>query len=290
MSVVQALWLAVLQGFSELFPVSSLGHSVIVPSLVGWSNINQASPTFLPFLVMLHLGTAAALLIFFWRDWLAIITAFVRSAVAGRLTGDTNEHLAWMLVFGTIPAALVGFFLQKPLQRLFASPKTAAAFLIVNGGVLLLGEFIRRRGERPGNRGVFFSSEHGKDLDSLTWRGALAVGAAQSLALIPGMSRSGVTIVAGLLLDLKHEPAARFSFLLTTPIIAGAGLLEVPVLFGAAGRPMLGVAFAGAVVAGIVAYLSVKFLMRYFEFGRLDPFGCYCLALGAASLVVLAVR
>ncbi|MGH2364600.1 MAG: undecaprenyl-diphosphate phosphatase [Chloroflexota bacterium] len=290
MSAVQALWLAVLQGFSELFPVSSLGHTVIVPSLVGWSNINQASPTFLPFLVMLHLGTATALLIFFWRDWLAIVTAFVRSAVAGRLSSDANEHLAWMLVFGTIPAGLIGFFLQKPLQRLFASPKTAAAFLIVNGAVLLLGEFIRRRSERPGNRGVFFSSERGKDLDSLTWKGALAVGAAQSLALIPGISRGGVTIVAGLLLDLKHEPAARFSFLLTTPIIAGAGLLEVPVLFGAAGRPVLGVAFVGAVAAGIVAYLSVKFLMRYFEFGRLDPFGFYCLAFGTASLAVLALR
>jgi len=220
MSVVQALWLAVLQGFSELFPISSIGHTVLVPKLLGW-NIDQQSRTFLPFLVTLHLGTAAALLLFFWRDWLALVSALLRSVMRGKLTSDPDEHLAWMVVFGTIPTGIIGLFLETPLRRLFAAPIVAAVFLIVNGFIMFFGERLRRGA--PPSQG----------LDSISWRTAVRIGFVQSAALVPGISRSGTTIVAGLLAGLKHEAAARFSFLLATPIILAAGLLEVPVLLGA---------------------------------------------------------
>ena len=277
MSVVQALWLAVLQGFSELFPISSIGHTVLVPKLLGW-NIDQQSRTFLPFLVTLHLGTAAALLLFFWRDWLALVSALLRSVMRGKLTSDPDEHLAWMVVFGTIPTGIIGLFLETPLRRLFAAPIVAAVFLIVNGFIMFFGERLRRGA--PPSQG----------LDSISWRTAVRIGFVQSAALVPGISRSGTTIVAGLLAGLKHEAVARFSFLLATPIILAAGLLEVPVLLGADGRSMLALALIGGIVAGVTAWLSVKFLMRYFEFGRLDPFAYYCWAFGALSLAILLVR
>lgn len=279
MSVVQALWLAVLQGFSELFPISSIGHTVLVPKLLGW-NIDQQSRTFLPFLVTLHLGTAAALLLFFWRDWLALIGALLASVARGKLSGEPNEHVAWMLVLGTIPAGIVGLFLEAPLRRLFAAPVLAALFLIVNGFIMYAGERLRLQAPPLKSRG----------LAALSWRRAVGIGFVQSAALVPGISRSGVTIVAGLLADLEHEAAARFSFLLATPIILAAGLLEVPVLLGPEGRSMLGIALLGGVAAGITAWLSVRFLMRYFTFGRLDPFAYYCWAFGALALIILLVR
>jgi len=278
MSFAQALWLALLQGFSELFPISSIGHTVLVPALAGW-HIDQQGPTFLPFLVMLHLGTAAALVLFFWRDWLALISALLGSIARGKLTADPDEHLAWMLVVGTVPTGIIGFFLESRLRSLFASPTIAAIFLVVNGFIMFLGERARRQ-----------ASGQAKELAALTWREATIIGLAQSAALIPGISRSGSTIVVGLLTGLRHEPAARFSFLLATPIILAAGLLEVPVLLGPQGKAMLGIAIIGGIAAGITAFLSVKFLMRYFEFGRLDPFAYYCWAFGALSLAILAVR
>lgn len=283
MSPLQALGLAILQGFSELFPISSIGHTIIVPRLLGW-RIDQNAPAFLPFLVMLHLGTAAALLVFFWRDWVGLIRAGLRSLVRGKLGADPNEHLAWMLVVGTIPAGLVGFFFEKTLRALFGSPTIAAVFLVVNGGIMFAGERLRRRSA------VSVQTDGSKDLETLDWRAALAIGLAESAALIPGISRSGITIVAGLLTGLQHEPAARFSFLLATPIILAAGLLEVPVLVGPEGQAMLGLALLGGAVAGIAAFLSVKFLMRYFEFGRLDPFAYYCCGFGLISLAILAIR
>ena len=278
MSLLEALLLAALQGFSELFPISSLGHTVIIPALVGWK-IDQGSRTFLPFVVMLHLGTAAALLTFFWREWLSISKALVRSVVRGRLSEDPEEHIAWMVVLGTIPAAVLGFLLEKQLKVLFAAPAIAAAFLIVNGFVLLGGERTRRRRVREGST-----------IAALTWRQAVLIGAAQAAALFPGISRSGTTMVAGLAAGLDHQTSARFSFLLATPIILGAGLLEVPLLFGPDGQGMLGLALAGAVVAGVTAWVSVTFLMRYFKVGRLDPFAYYCWAFGLLSLIILAIR
>src|SRR2546425_8627875 len=279
MSVFQALVLALLQGVTELFPVSSLGHTVILPKLLRW-NIDQADPTFLAFVVLLHVGTATALLIYFWRDWLAIVRAVFRSVIDGRVHGTPDERLGGGLIAGTIPAGLIGVLFQKQVQSLFANPKAAAAFLIVNGVIMFLGERVRRRA-------VALEGERTR-LDGLSVRTAVGIGSAQILALLPGISRSGSTMVAGLLADLTHEAAARFAFLLATPIIFGAGVLKFPDLFTPLARRHLPVYLLGGVAAGIAAFLSVAYLMRYFRVGRLDPFAYYCAAFGILSLILLS--
>jgi len=279
MSLFQALVLALLQGVTELFPVSSLGHTVILPKLLGW-NLNQADPTFLAFVVLLHVGTATALLIYFRRDWLAIVRAVFRSVIDGRMHGSPDERLGWRLIAGTIPAGLIGVLFQKQVQSLFANPKAAAAFLIVNGVIMFLGERVRRRA-------VALEGERTR-LDGLSVRTAVGIGSAQILALLPGISRSGSTMVAGLLADLTHEAAARFAFLLATPIIFGAGVLKIPDLFTPVALPHLPVYLLGGVAAGIAAFLSVAYLMRYFRVGRLDPFAIYCAAFGILSLILLS--
>ena len=279
MSLFQALVLAILQGVTELFPVSSLGHTVIVPSLLGW-NLDQADPTFLAFVVLLHVGTATALLVYFRRDWLAIVKAVFRSMVDGRMHGTPDERLGWRLIAGTIPAGLVGVLFQKQVQSLFANPRAAAAFLIVNGVIMFLGERVRRRA-------VALEGERTR-LDGLSVRTAVGIGSAQILALLPGISRSGSTMVAGLLADLTHEAAARFAFLLATPIIFGAGVLKIPDLFTPVALPHLPIYLLGGVAAGIAAFLSVAYLMRYFRVGRLDPFAIYCAAFGIVSLILLS--
>lgn len=270
MTTLQALLMAILQGITELFPVSSLGHAVVLPALLGWP-LDQKAPYFLPFLVVLHLGTATALLIYFWRDWIGLLLA-----VLGR--GPREERaFYWRLlasiVVATIPAVILGFAFEKPLRALFGSPAIAAAFLIVNGGVLFVGERLRRRGGE-------------RRLEDMSWRGALLIGLLQSTALIPGISRSGVTMVGGLLTGLHHKEAARFSFLIATPIIAGAAVLEVPKLLHEGGH-VNGIAWLAGGVAGVAAFLSIAFLMRYFrrhDFEALDPFAWYCWAAGAISL------
>lgn len=279
MSVFQALVLALLQGVTELFPVSSLGHTVILPKLLGW-NLNQSDPTFLAFVVLLHVGTASALLIYFWRDWLAILTAVAHSLIDGRMHGTPEERLGWRLIAGTVPAGLIGVLFQKQVQSLFANPRAAAAFLVVNGVIMFVGERVRRRA-------VALENER-TPLDGLSVRTAVGIGSAQILALLPGISRSGSTMVAGLLANLTHEAAARFAFLLATPIIFGAGVLKIPELFAPVARPHLPVYLLGGVTAGVAAFLSVAFLMRYFRVGRLDPFAYYCAAFGIFSLILLS--
>jgi len=279
MSLFQALVLALLQGVTELFPVSSLGHTVILPKLLGW-NLNQADPTFLAFVVLLHVGTATALLIYFWRDWLAIVRAVFRSVIDGRMHGTPDERLGWRLIAGTIPAGLIGVLFQKQVQSLFANPKAASAFLIVNGVIMFLGERVRRRA-------VALESERTR-LDGLSVRTAVGIGSAQILALLPGISRSGSAMVAGLLADLTHEAAARFAFLLATPIIFGAGVLKIPDLFTPVARPHLPVYLLAGAAAGVAAFLSVAYLMRYFRVGRLDPFAIYCAGFGIVSLILLS--
>src|ERR1700694_653282 len=195
MSLFQALVLALLQGVTELFPVSSLGHTVILPKLLGW-NLNQADPTFLAFVVLLHVGTATALLISFWRDGLAIGKAVFRSLVDGRMHGTPDERLGWRLIAGTIPAGLVGVLFQKQGQSLFAHPRAGAAFPIVHGVIMFVGERVRRRA-------VALADERIR-LDGLSVRTAVGIGSAQILALLPGISRSGSTMVAGLLANLTH--------------------------------------------------------------------------------------
>src|SRR6202165_5041805 len=279
MSLFQALVLALLQGVTELFPVSSLGHTVILPKLLGW-NLNQADPTFLAFVVLLHVGTATALLIYFWRDWLAIVKAVFRSLVDCRMHGTPDERLGCRRAAGPFPAGLVGVLFQKQVQSLFANPRAAAAFLIVNGVIMFVGERVRRRA-------VALADERIR-LDGLSVRTAVGIGSAQILALLPGISRSGSTMVAGLLANLTHEAAARFAFLLATPIIFGAGVLKIPDLFTPVALPHLPVYLLGGVVAGVAAFLSVAYLMRYFRVGRLDPFAIYCAAFGIGSLILLS--
>ncbi len=286
MDWIKSLILAVMQGVTELFPVSSLGHTVVIPGALGWGDL-LASETFLPLVVTLHLGTAAALLTFFWRDWLAIIRAFFRTVANRKVSDDPNERLSWLIIIGTIPAGLIGFFFEKPLESFFSIPAQAAVFLIINGSILFLGELLRRRAEpkvrdRQKQEIVF------QDLNQLTWKGALFIGSMQALALIPGISRSGVTMVAGLSHGLTHKAAAHFSFLLATPLILAAGLLEVPKLFSDA--QALLVAVVGGIVAGIAAYLSTRFLMRYFEIGRLDPFAFYCWGAGLLAVILFIWR
>lgn len=275
MSLLQAMIMAVLQGVTELFPVSSLGHAVILPALLSWP-LDRHDPTFLPFLVVLHLGTATALLLYFWRDWVGILLALF-----GR--GDERREslrLLGLIVLATIPAVIIGFAAEKPLRALFGSPEVAAGFLILNGFVLFAGERLRRR-----------SGDNG--LDDLGWRGALLIGLFQCTALFPGISRSGATMVGGLLTGLHHRESARFSFLIATPVIIGAGVLEVPkMLHAGAGLTMQTLGAGAGAVAGIAAFLSIAFMMRYFrkhDFDALDPFAWYCWLAGAVSLGLLTL-
>lgn len=275
MSLVQALIIAVVQGATELFPVSSLGHAVILPSLLDW-NFNQQSPTFLPFLVVLHLGTAAALLLFFWRDWWDLFVSFIGQGPEE--TRASNRRLIMLIVIATIPAVIVGFALEKPLRHLFGTPAVAAAFLIVNGYILFGGERLRQSAARRGP---------GASLAEMRISDAVIIGLFQCLALIPGISRSGSTIVGGLLRGLHHEAAAHFSFLIATPIILGAAVLEVPKMLHAGTATITMDSVLAGLTAGVIAYLSVWALMRYFEardFQALDPFAAYCWLIGAFTL------
>lgn len=279
MSTWQALLLGLLQGATELFPVSSLGHAVLLPSLLHWS-YRQSDPSFVPFLVFLHLGTAAALLILYWRQWLLIVQGLWRGALRGRIV-DTNERLAMYILVGTIPAGVVGFFLEKPLKNLFATPKLAAVFLAINGLILLTAEVLRRRDEARGaheKRDRQSQEENFATVEKLSFRAAIGVGFCQVFALLPGISRSGITMAGGLAAGLRHTEAARFSFLLATPIIAAAGILEIPELFAA--NVPLGTYAIAALFAGIAAYASARFLLQYFRSGRLDGFGYYCIGFG----------
>lgn len=284
MSTALVIFLAALQGSTELFPVSSLGHAVVVPAIFNLG-VDPAAPSFVPFLALLHVGTGVALLVLYREQWWRIIRGFIRASIRGRIeTGD--ERLAFLLVVGTIPAGVIGFLLENPLKSLFAHPRTAAAFLVVNGAILLAAELLRRREER--RRGSTERAQREQrfgTVEELTYTRAGLVGLFQVAALLPGISRSGVTMAGGLVAGLSHSEAVRFAFLLATPIILAAGLLEVPQLPGS-GAP-LGLYTVGAVVAGVIAYASARFLVRYFEIGRLDPFAGYCAALGVTGLIVL---
>jgi undecaprenyl-diphosphatase len=274
MNVIHAFAIAILQGVTELFPISSLGHAVIVPSLLRWP-IDQHSPEFLPFLVVLHVGTAVALLIYFWREWLAIALGILRR---GPGSADAWRALG-LIVIATLPAVVIGLLFEKLVRGLFASPIMAALFLIANGFLLLLGDWLRVRAEARAGRAPKAAS--------LGWRGALAIGFWQCLAFLPGISRSGAAIVGGLVAGLQHAEAAHFSFLIATPIIAGAAVLEIPKLLALPGHGLSGLALASGVVAGVTAYLSIAFLMRYFRRHDFDdalvPFAIYCWAAGAGA-------
>jgi undecaprenyl-diphosphatase len=281
MTAVQAYLTAFLQGITELFPVSSLGHAVLLPKVAGW-HIDQEAPSYLPFLVVLHLGTAAALLLYFWREWIDLLRAVLGLPTRHRRAEELR--LLALIVVATIPAVLIGFAFEKRLRTLFGAPEFAALFLVLNGFVLFTGERLRRRTVVRAA-----ADDDSAIVGALGWRGALLIGLWQCTAFLPGISRSGATMVGGLLAGLHHRAAARFSFLIATPVIAGAGVLEVPKLLhhGAAGAGFTGVALISGIIAGVTAYASIAFLMRYFgkhDVEALDPFAWYCWAIGAAAL------
>lgn len=295
MSWLHAIVISLLQGAFELFPVSSLGHSVLVPALLGWDEWKTGDPnnaSFVAFVVVLHLGTAVALLTFFWRDWIRIIAAVLRSIGQRKLSTDADEHFGWLIAVGTIPAGILGFLLESPLKHLFGRPVLVACFLVLNGGMMLAGERLRRRQrvEAVVGDGGVATMTRGKEIADIGFKEGIAVGTAQAVALLPGFSRSGATITSGLLVGLRHEDAARYSFMLATPIILAAGVLEVPKLFANDANIGLGLAAVGFVISGTTAYLAVRFLVKYFETERLDPFGYYCIAFGLFCLAFFGIR
>lgn len=276
---IQALILALLQGVSELFPVSSLGHTILVPALLHWTNIDRANPTFLAFVVVLHLGTAVALIVYYRARWWAIVRALVASVVRGRLSDDRDERIGWLLVVGTIPVGVLGVLFEEPVRALFGSPAPAALFLAANGLVMFAGEALRRRQ-------LANPARADRPIEHLSFAQSVLVGFAQSFALLPGISRSGASMVAGLLCDLDHEDAAEFSFLLATPVIFAAALLETRYLMAPGAHVVLLQALLGGVVAAVAAYVSVAFLMRYFKSNDLRPFGWYCLIVGVCCYIL----
>jgi undecaprenyl-diphosphatase len=285
----QAIVLGVLQGVSELFPVSSLGHTVLFPTLFGWSNIvkwqSQPESPWLAFIVMLHVGSAVGLLIYFWRDWVEIIRAFF--ATLGKRKVETpTERLAWLIIVASVPVGILGIAFEHDLRVATATPEIAAIFLVINGIILLGAERLRKRAEvRALARRQGMKDDGGRILDTLEYREAAVIGIGESTALIAGMSRDGVVMATGLARGLDNVDAAKFSFLLATPIILAAGVYKLGDLLGADGNGIRGEAVVAAISACITAIITVRFLMRYFKRGNLIPFGIYCVVFGLAMVV-----
>jgi undecaprenyl-diphosphatase len=284
-SYFQAVILGLTQGIAEPFPISSLGHGVVLPRLAGW-HIHQNDKFFLTFLIATHLATALVLLALFIKDWVLIAKGLWRSLQMREIAADdTYARLGWLLVAATIPVGIIGLLLQDPLRKLFASPQTAAAFLIVNGFALLAFERLRRRPPRPGD---YLGDADGR-IAKLSWRQAIGVGTSQAFALVPGISRAGFTMGGGLIVGLSNEDAARFGFLLATPVIFAAAILKVPELFGSQGNGVRGPALVAGLCAAATTFVAVKFLLRYFQTKRLTPFGVYCIGLGVSCTLVFAL-
>jgi undecaprenyl-diphosphatase len=282
----QGIILGLLQGFAELFPISSLGQSVVAPRVFGW-DIHQNDNYFIAFLVATHLATAIVLLGFFWDDWVRILTGMWRSLKEREIGADNPDgKLGWLIVVGTIPAGILGLLLQDKLQSVFASARSAAFFLILNGIMLFGAEMLRRRApeapeaEADGDQRIAHTAG---------WRHAVGVGASQAIALIPGFSRSGASMGGGLLVGFSNEDAARFAFLLATPIIGAAALLKIPVLLGPDGDGVRGQALVASLCSAATAYVSIRFLMRYFETNRLTPFAVFCFVEGIVLTVWFTV-
>jgi undecaprenyl-diphosphatase len=293
-SYFQAIVIGLIQGVTELVPISSLGHSVLLPDWLGWHDLVRAQSAsesfYLAFVVALHVATALALLVHFRETWARIIRGFF-STLGKRRIETSDERLAWLLIVGTIPVGITGLALEHFLRTVFAKPAAAACFLLVNGGILLLGERLRRRAPVPVpvTRNADGTEPPGRALDSLDLREAGLIGVAQTASLFAGISRSGVTMVGGLLRGLDHEDAAKFSFLLATPVIFAAGVYKLPDLAGPLGDGVRGQALAGGIAAFAAAYVAVRFLERWFERRTLTPFAIYCFAAGALSLGHLAL-
>jgi undecaprenyl-diphosphatase len=316
LTFAEAIVVGLFQGVTELFPVSSLGHSVLIPALIGgqWAkdlNVSAPQSPYLAFIVGLHVATAAALLLFFWRDWVRIIGGLLTS-VRDRQVQTPDQRLAWMLILATIPVGISGLALEHLFRTVLGKPVPAAVFLTLNGVILYGGERLRRRapaaagvqgatgatGPPAGHAGQTRTAARqaaradlasDRRLATLGFAEATLIGSAQILALLAGISRSGVTMVAGLARGLSHEDAARFSFLLATPVILAAGVLKIPDLTGPLGAGIGGQVLAGSLCSGIGAYLSVRYLVRYFRTRTLTPFAIYCTVAGLASLAYLTL-
>jgi undecaprenyl-diphosphatase len=292
----QAVVIGLLQGVTELFPVSSLGHSVLVPAWIGgsWETLvrqeSSAESPYLAFIVGLHVATALALVVLFRRDWVAVIGGFYTS-VRHRRVQTVYERMAWMIIIATIPVGILGLLLEHTLRTLFAKPLAAAIFLTANGAILLVGERLRRRSVRGALAVEAESTDDAIDVaiaEGIRPRDAVVIGTLQTGALLAGISRSGVTMVGGLLRGLDHEQAVRFAFLLATPVILAAGVVKVPDLFGPLGNGIRGQVLVGSAVAFVAAYVAATVLVRWFKTRTLTPFAIYCLVAGAASIVRFA--
>lgn len=294
----QAIILAIVQGVTELFPISSLGHSVLIADLFGWHNLikqeTASESGFLSFLVMLHIATAIALLIFYRREWNRIIRGFFRSLKTKSIDGDSDAKLAWLLAAATVPAGITGLIFEHALRTQFAKPFFACIFLIINGVLLIKGDKLVKAAQvqRPRNRkhADVDELEMGKTArmvsDRLTFGRAALIGVAQIGALFAGISRSGITMLAGLRNGLNHQDAARFSFLLATPIILAAGVYKMHDFVGNNGNGVRGQVMVGGVVAGVAAYFTVRYLDKYFQDRSLRPFGIYCICAGIFMLLL----
>lgn len=275
LSYFQAFILGGLQGITELFPVSSLGHSVILPKLLGW-DISQHDDAFLVFLVTTHFATAIVLFFFFFSDWKKIVAGIFRSLRMRRIdTEDTYARLGWMLIIATIPAGILGLLFEEKFKLLFATPLFAALFLFANGFMLLGAEALRKKKKE--------TTRDDAHVAKLSWKKTVFIGFAQTIALLPGFSRTGATLGGGLLVGLGHEDAARFSFLMATPIIGAAAMLKLPELLASGKSAELGPTLFGAFISGIAAYFSVRFLSKYFKSNDLSLFGYYCLLFGGLA-------
>ena len=329
MTYPEAMIVGLIQGVTELFPVSSLGHNVLLPAVIGgsWANdlsVSAAQSPYLAFIVGLHVATAIALLIYFWKDWVRIFRGFI-SSIRDRDVTTVDQKLAWMIILATIPVGVVGLFAEHEFRVIFAKPVRAAIFLIINGIILYAGERFRTRksrqadeeiaqereerelvgataghggtGPRPaaahasGHRAVrqqeiAAGAESDQRLVAMGYLQGTISGAAQVLALLAGISRDGVTMVTGMFRGLSREDAARFAFLLATPVIFAAGALKVGDLIHY-GHGIYGQILAGSILSGVGAYVSVRFLVRYFQTRTLTPFAIYCVVAGLACAIYL---
>ncbi|MDE1874592.1 MAG: undecaprenyl-diphosphate phosphatase [Patescibacteria group bacterium] len=291
-TMLQALILGALQGVTELFPISSLGHSAILPAVLGW-NIDQASDFFLVFLVATHLATALVLLGFFWRDWVLIVKGIFHSLVARRIDeSDVYAKMGWLIVVATVPVGILGLALENTFKSLAGDPRLVAGFLALNGFALFGAERLRRRREANAAAAEAAAAPVADPIDSavsrVSWSGAIKVGFAQSLALIPGFSRTGAALGGSLLIGLDHESSARFAFLLATPVILAAAALKLPDVFlvHSVGAGISSVVI-GALTSAVAAYLSIRFLTRYFKTRTLMPFAVYCILAGIIAFLII---
>lgn len=331
LTFAEAIIVGLIQGTTELFPVSSLGHNVLIPALIGGNwvkdlNVSKPESPYLAFVVGLHVATATGITAYFWRDWVRIVGGFFTSFQASirrplKIT-TADQKLAWMIVLATIPVGLVGLGFEHKFRVIFGVPSRAAAFLVLNGIILFAGERFRTRKSRAADEQVLRAREEepqlvgagrvagahssgqralrqqevataiqaDRRLTSFSYWQAVLIGSAQILALLAGISRDGVTMVAGMFRGLSREDAARFAFLLATPVILAAGVLKIPDLFGPLGDGIRPQILAGSIVAGVAAYLSVRYLMKYFQTRTLTPFAIYCVVFGLASYIYLTVK